>query len=92
MSPWIISRWVRFRSVMEVPASASMRSRSMRQFFCCRRYSLRNSSDFEFSNFSSSDLICRSSVRIASTVLLTLSSSRFFSELVYLNSRMMRLI
>ena len=90
MSPWIISRCVRFSSTIETPASPSIFSRSALQFFCWRRYSFLSSSLFDASCFWSSERICRSSVRMVSTVLLTLSSSRLRSSPVYFSSRTMR--
>jgi hypothetical protein len=75
---------------MMTPASSSSFSRSILQFFCCRRYSFLSSSLRDCSYFPSSERICRSSVRIASTVLFTLSSSRFRSWLVYFSSRTIR--
>ena len=75
---------------MTTPASASIFSRSVLQFFCWRRYSFLSSSLLEASCFCSRERIWRSRVRMVSTVLLTLSSRRLRSMAVYLSSRTMR--
>ena len=92
MSPWIISRWVRLISPSGTPVSSSILFEIdlavllLAPVLLLELFRLATGRNFWLSRVR----IWRSSVRMESTVLVTLSRSRLRSGEVYLNSRTMR--